>query len=89
MNTAHMIRDYYAERVRLVMNRALLDAAAGRELDTNATSILKAQLAYNWTTATNQYPTAPVGDAVLVSQATQAKYSQFFSACDPSLSRKL
>ena len=84
-----LIRDYYAQRVRLVMNRALLDAAAGRELDTNATDILKAQLAYNWTTATNKYPIAPVGDAVLVSQAMQAKYSQFFSACDPSLSRKL
>ena len=77
-----LIRDYYAQRVRLVMEQALSDAAAGKPLDSNATKVLKAQLAYNWSTATNLYPTEPVVDCVEVSKAMLAKYSHLFTSCN-------
>ena len=36
---------------------------------------------YNWTTATDKYPTTPVGDALAVSAAMQKKYESYFSSC--------
>ena len=60
---------------------SLVDAAAGRSLDGDRVDLLKAQLAYNWTTSTSSYPVTPVGDFVEVSKAMRAKYSRFFAGC--------
>ena len=76
-----LIEDYYAARVRLHQRQALADASKGRPLDTNATAALEAEHAYNWTTATNTYPTTPVGDALTVSAAMQKKYASYFTGC--------
>ena len=76
-----LVRDYYAARVTLVMEQALSDAAAGKSLDKAAVTTLKAQHAYNWTTATNAYPVDVVGDFAEVSKAMQAKYEPFFASC--------
>ena len=65
----------------LVMEQALKDAAAGKPLDNTAVTTVKAEHAYNWTTATNPYPTEVVGDYVEVSKAMRSKYSHFFSTC--------
>jgi hypothetical protein len=43
---------------------------------------IKAEHAYNWTTATNPYPTEVVGDYAAVSKAMRAKYSHFFASCE-------
>ena len=74
-------RPDYAARVTLVMNQALADAAAGKPLDTAKVNVIKAEHAYNWTTATNPYPTEVVGDYVAVSKAMQAKYQHYFTTC--------
>jgi len=42
---------------------------------------LQAEHAYTWSTATNLYPTEPVGDFVQVSTAMHKKYSPYFSTC--------
>jgi alpha-N-acetylglucosaminidase len=76
-----LIKDYYAARVRLHQEQALASAAKGRPLDNNATALLEAEYAYNWTTATNKYPTTPVGDALTVSAAMQKKYESYFTSC--------
>jgi alpha-N-acetylglucosaminidase len=76
-----LVRDYYAARVTVVMQQALADAAAGKPLDSDKVDVLKAQLAYNWTTSTSGYPVTPVGDFVGVSKAMQAKYEHFFTSC--------
>ena len=76
-----LIRDYYAARVTLVMEQALKDAAAGKPLDNDAVTTIKAEHAYNWTTATNPYPTEVVGDFAAVSKAMHAKYTSFFESC--------
>jgi hypothetical protein len=77
-----LIRDYYAARVTLVMQQALKDAAAGKSLDNGAVTQIKAEHAYNWTTATNPYPTEVVGDYVEVSKAMRSKYGHFFTSCN-------
>merc|ERR1712216_745110 len=76
-----LIKDYYGYRVTLVMEQALTDAAAGKALDAAAVDAVKANHAYNWTVATNPYPTSPVGDFVEVTKAMQAKYQHFFASC--------
>lgn len=76
-----LIKDYYAARIRLHQRQALTDAAKGQPLDTNATAALEAEHAYNWTTATNAYPTTPIGDALAVSAAMQKKYESYFTSC--------
>ena len=76
-----LIRDYYARRVTLVMEQALSDAAAGKSLDRSALNRVYAEHAYNWTTATNPYPTEPVGDYVAVSKAMRTKYAHYFTTC--------
>lgn len=50
-----LIKDYYAVRVQLHRQQALVDAAKGQPLDANATAALEASHAYNWTTATKKY----------------------------------
>eukprot|EP00656_Telonema_subtile_P046113 TRINITY_DN5245_c0_g1_i1.p1 TRINITY_DN5245_c0_g1~~TRINITY_DN5245_c0_g1_i1.p1 ORF type:complete len:881 (+),score=212.00 TRINITY_DN5245_c0_g1_i1:28-2643(+) len=76
-----LIKDYYAARVTLLQSLALSDAAAGRALDSTAWDRLQAELAYNWTTATNAYTEVPVGDPVAVSKEMRSKYEHFFSSC--------
>ena len=76
-----LVADYYGARVTIVMNQALADAAAGKALDSGAITTLMGQHAYNWTTATNPYPTDTVGDFVEVSKAMQAKYAAWFASC--------
>ena len=51
-------------------------------LDSGAVTTIKAEHAYNWTTATNPYPTEVVGDYAAVSKAMRAKYSHFFASCE-------
>lgn len=78
-----LIKDYYAVRVQLVKAQALKDAAAHRPLDTAAVDAIKAEHAYNWTTATDPYPVEPVGDSVAISKAMASKYASFFVSCAP------
>ena len=76
-----LISDYYAERVRLVMAQALVDAKARKPLNATAVDAIKAKLGFAWTTATARYPTAPVGDALEVATAMRRKYGVHFAAC--------
>ena len=76
-----MIKDWYAARVQLHQKQALVDAAKGQPLDVNAIAALEALQAYTWTTATNKYPSEPVGDALAVSLAMQNKYKSYFACC--------
>ena len=57
--------------ITLVLHESLFDQFAA----------LEAEHAYNWTTATDKYPTAPVGDALAVSVTMQKKYASYFSSC--------
>jgi len=76
-----LIKDYYAERVRLSMEQALRDSKAGHALNTTAMDLTYAQLAYNWTTSTLKYPTAPSGDYILVSKQMLKKYGKAYASC--------
>ena len=76
-----LIKDYYAARVQLHQKQALADAAKGKPLDRTAIAAIEALHAYTWTTATNKYPTSPVGDALAVSVAMQSKYKAYFTSC--------
>eukprot|EP00040_Diaphanoeca_grandis_P011341 m.58045 g.58045 ORF g.58045 m.58045 type:complete len:883 (+) comp22488_c0_seq2:20-2668(+) len=76
-----LISDYYAERVKLVMNQALTDAAAGKPLDSKAVAAIEAAHAYTWTTATNKYPTEIVGDPLTVAKGMYTKYAPYFASC--------
>jgi hypothetical protein len=67
----------------MYLTQALSDAAAHQPLNTTAMNKLKATLAYEWTTATNPYPTQPTGDAVMMSKQMFAKYSPYFATCSP------
>lgn len=53
----------------------------GKPLDLAVVSRLEAQLAYEWTTASNLYPVQPVGDAVAASVQMLNKYSSYFATC--------
>ena len=75
-----LVRDYYAERVRRLTKAVGAEAAAGRPWTSEKDAAPKAALAYEWTTATNAYPTSPVGDAFAVSQAMHAKYAPRFAS---------
>merc|ERR1711865_1100391 len=76
-----LIRDYYSARVDVVMKQALYDASFGVDLDQHRVDELLGEHAYNWTTAVNEYPTAPVGDFVEVSKAMKSKYHGYFLLC--------
>ena len=76
-----LVADYYGVRAKLTLEQALKDAAAGHPLDTGALNQIYATHAYTWTTATNAYPTAPVGDALAVSKAMYAKYAPYYASC--------
>jgi hypothetical protein len=76
-----LISDYYAERVKLVMGQALVDANARKPLNATAVDTLKARHAFDWTTATTRYPTTPAKDALEVAAAMRRKYRAPFSGC--------
>ena len=76
-----LVRDYYAERIKRLTASVLAEAAAGRPWSDAKAASLEASLAYEWTTATNAYPTSPVGDAFAVSQAMHATYAPHFDSC--------
>jgi len=77
-----LIKDYYAERVRLIASQGIRDAARGKALDSDAVDRIKAEHAYNWTVATNKYPDEPTGDYVTTSRTMIQKYSIYFEeAC--------
>ncbi len=75
------LTDYYAVRAELVLQQALTDAAAGTSLNLTVLSRTLAEHAYNWTTASNEYPVSPVGDALQVSLAMQEKYADVYAIC--------
>jgi hypothetical protein len=59
-----------------------VDAKAGRSgVDKKVINQILADHAYGWTTATDEYPSEPVGDALQVSQAMMAKYGKYFASC--------
>jgi hypothetical protein len=74
-----LLRDYYAQRVQLIAEQALLDASAGHPLNSTAVNLIKARLAYSWTTSTAPYPLTPQGDSYEVSRSTLQKYEGFFT----------
>lgn len=80
-----LIKDYYAKRARVTLEQALQDEEAGRPLNSTMISRLRAELAYNFTTATNKYPTTPTGDPVAMSRVMFDKYSSWFASCDPDV----
>merc|ERR1711865_517931 len=51
------------------------------DLDQHRVDELLGEHAYNWTTAVNEYPTAPVDDFVEVSKAMKSKYHGYFLLC--------
>jgi len=78
---AGLVGDYYAERVRRLGALAASKASAGSVVEAGEADEVQAALAYEWTTATDAYPTAPVGDAAAVSAATRGKYAAMFGGC--------
>jgi len=74
-----LIRDYYAQRVQLITQQALLDASSGQPLNSTAVDLIKSRLAYSWTTSTTPYPAAPQGDAYAVSRSMFQKYEASFA----------
>ena len=76
-----LIKDYYAKRAQVTLKQALQDEKAGLPLNTTMIARLRAELAYNFTTATNEYPTAPTGDPVEMSRVIYDKYSSWFAPC--------
>jgi hypothetical protein len=74
-----LVRDYYAQRVFLIAEQALLDASSGRTLNLTAVELIKARHAYTWTTSTTPYPSSPQGDAYHVSRTMFQKYESSFS----------
>ena len=76
-----LIKDYYAARVSVVAAEALAAAAAGAPLAPADVDRAKAELAYNWTTAENAYPSEPSGDAVAVSRTMYDRYARYFGTC--------
>ena len=80
-----LIKDYYARRAAMLLALALANADAGEPLDTAAVLRLRAQLAFEWTTRTDNYPEAPASNSAGVSKAARAKYAAMFASCDDEL----
>ena len=77
-----LVADYYAERVRLTLAQARVDAAAHGPLNTTAVARAGAALAYSFTTPPYPaFPLVPAPDAVGVSTRLRAKYAPYFEAC--------
>jgi alpha-N-acetylglucosaminidase len=77
-----LIEDYYAVRATLLLDQGMEDQMANQPLNQTAVDRLFAQHAYQWTTATNPYPTHPEGDALTTSYDLFFKYLHWFQACD-------
>ena len=77
-----LIRDYYARRAQLTLEQAVKDEAAGRPLNKTAINLVRAQLAYAFTTSDNKYPMSPIGKATAVSRVMYDKYAEWFVSCD-------
>jgi hypothetical protein len=78
-----LIKDYYRARAVGYLDQALVDASAGRALNTSATELMMAQLAYNFQLQSFgvEYPTQPVGDFVAISTVMRSKYSSWYASC--------
>ena len=74
-----LVRDYYAQRLLLITQQALLDAGAGQPLNSTAVDMIKAHHAYAWTTSKAPYPTTPQGDAYDVSRSMLKTYEGSFA----------
>ena len=77
-----LIKDYYARRAAMLLAQALADAKASKPLDTAAVLTLRAQLAFEWTTRTDNYPELSAPNFVGVSKAARTKYAAVFANCD-------
>ena len=66
----------------MTLEQALRDEKAGLPLNSSMIARLRAEIAYNFTTATNKYPTVPTGDPVAMSRVMFDKYSSWFAPCD-------
>lgn len=79
-----LIEYYYAARAKGFLDQALLDAAEGKALNTTATNLMMAQLAYNFqlNSFDVKFPTEPVGDFVAISKVMRLKYAPYYApAC--------
>lgn len=76
-----LIKDYYAKRARVTLEQALRDEKAGLPVNSTMIALLRAEIAYNFTTATKKYPITPTGDPVAMSRVIFDKYSSWFSPC--------
>lgn len=74
-----LIKDYYSERVRLLTN-AFVQSKNKKNGRPNV-DLIKAKLAYNFTTSNKLYPTTITGDPITTSQAMHTKYRSWFSTC--------
>ena len=77
-----LIIDYYARRAQLTLEQAMKDEAAGLPLNKTAIDLVRAQLAFNFTTANNNYSLLTIGSAPVVSRVMYDKYAHWFGACD-------
>jgi alpha-N-acetylglucosaminidase len=77
-----LIRDYYGVRAELLLQQALKDEAASTSLNQTEVKRLQAGHAFRWTTATNNYPSTPVGDFLAVTRSMYDKYKHWFTSCD-------
>ena len=80
-----LIKDYYARRAAMLLAQALVDAEASKPLDKAAVLRLRAHLAFDWTTRTDNYAETPAPNFVDVSKAAHAKYAAMFASCNAEL----
>ena len=73
--------DYYGVRAQQLWDLAVSYANQGKPLDMTAVDKMEAQHAYAWTTASNIYPSQPVGDYKQVTQQMLNKYETFYATC--------
>ena len=76
-----LVKDYYAERVKRLAKAVIDTVSKGEKWTDDKADLVKAQLAYEWTTARNPYPVKPIGDAVTASKNIYQKYAPHFASC--------
>jgi Alpha-N-acetylglucosaminidase (NAGLU) C-terminal domain/Alpha-N-acetylglucosaminidase (NAGLU) tim-barrel domain len=76
-----LIKDYYAERISLVLAEALDSAGETGTLNQTNVDRVKAQHAFRWTTSRNKYPTKGSGDPCQISMAMEQIYGGWFASC--------
>ena len=80
-----LIRDYYAQRLSIILNQALWDAGKTGVLNESAVAFLEARFAYKWATSQNKYSLEPSADPLHVSEMMEETYGRWFQTCSKYL----